>query len=24
VAIRQYDRSWFVDYVLSTRPRDEE
>ncbi len=23
VGIRQYDRSWFVDYVLSIRPRDE-
>jgi plasmid replication initiation protein len=22
-AIRQYDRSWFADYVLSGRPRDE-
>jgi plasmid replication initiation protein len=24
VGIRQHDRSWFVDYVLSTRPRDED
>lgn len=23
VGIRQYERNWFVDYVLSSRPRDE-
>jgi len=23
IAIRQYDRTWHVDYVLGTRPRDE-